>query len=46
MPSGMATKPTALDDRFTKTRLLDQIAAGTELSRKQMATALDGLAVD
>ena len=39
----MATKPTAIKDRFTKTQILDQIAASTELSRKQVAAVLDSL---
>lgn len=39
----MATKPTAIKDRFTKTQILDQIAASTALSRKQVAAVLDSL---
>ena len=39
----MATKQTAIKDRFTKTQILDQIAASTELSRKQVAAVLDSL---
>ena len=39
----MATKPTTIKDRYTKTQILDQIAASTELSRKQVASVLDSL---
>ena len=39
----MATKPTAIKDRFTKPQILDKIAASTELSRKQVAAVLDSL---
>ena len=39
----MATKPTTIKDRYTKTQILDQIAASTELSRKQVAAVLDSL---
>ena len=40
----MATKTTPLKDKFSKTQILDQIAATTELSRKQVAAVLDSLA--
>ncbi len=40
----MAKKSTPIKDRFSKTQILDQIAASTELSRKQVAAVLDGLA--
>ena len=40
---GMATKTTTIKARFTKTQILDQIAATTELSRKQVAAVLDSL---
>jgi nucleoid DNA-binding protein len=39
----MATKPTVIKDRFSKTQILDQIAASTALSRKQVAAVLDSL---
>jgi len=39
----MAKKTAAIKDRFTKTQILDQIAASTELSRKQVAAVLDSL---
>ncbi len=39
----MAKKPTTVKDRFNKTQILDQIAASTELSRKQVAAVLDSL---
>ncbi len=40
----MAKKATLIKDRFNKTQILDQIAASTELSRKQVGAVLDGLA--
>lgn len=39
----MANKITPLKDRLSKTQILDQIAASTQLSRKQVAAVLDGL---
>jgi nucleoid DNA-binding protein len=39
----MATKPTLIKERYNKTQILDQIAASTALSRKQVAAVLDGL---
>jgi nucleoid DNA-binding protein len=36
-------KTTPIKDRFTKTQILDQIAASTEFSRKQVAAVLDSL---
>jgi nucleoid DNA-binding protein len=39
----MAKKLTTIKDRFSKTQILDQIAASTELSRKQVAAVLDSL---
>lgn len=39
----MAKKSTTIKDRFSKTQILDQIAASTELSRKQVAAVLDSL---
>ncbi|MBC7981349.1 MAG: HU family DNA-binding protein [Armatimonadetes bacterium] len=39
----MATKTTPIKDRFSKTQILDQIAASTELSRKQVSAVLDSL---
>jgi nucleoid DNA-binding protein len=39
----MAKKSTIIKDRFSKTQILDQIAASTELSRKQVAAVLDSL---
>ena len=41
--SRMATKATPIKDRFNKTQILDQIAASTELSRKQVSAVLDSL---
>lgn len=40
----MAKKPTTIKDRYSKTQILDEIAASTELSRKQVAAVLDSLA--
>jgi nucleoid DNA-binding protein len=40
----MAKKPATIKDRYSKTQILDQIAASTELSRKQVAAVLDSLA--
>lgn len=39
----MAKKTAALKERLTKTQILEQIAASTELSRKQVASVLDSL---
>ena len=39
----MAKKTTPVKDRFSKTQILDHIAASTELSRKQVASVLDSL---
>jgi nucleoid DNA-binding protein len=39
----MAKKPTTIKDRYSKTQILDEIAATTELSRKQVAAVLDSL---
>lgn len=39
----MATKAITIKDRYSKTQILDQIAASTELSRKQVAAVLDSL---
>ena len=39
----MAKKTTPIKDRYSKTQILDQIAASTELSRKQVAAVLDCL---
>jgi len=39
----MATKTTLIKARFNKTQILDQIAASTELSRKQVTAVLDSL---
>ncbi|MCX6874813.1 MAG: HU family DNA-binding protein [Verrucomicrobia bacterium] len=36
-------KLTPIKDRLSKTQILDQIAASTELSRKQVAAVLDSL---
>jgi nucleoid DNA-binding protein len=36
-------KTTPIKDRFTKTQILDQVAASTALSRKQVAAVLDSL---
>jgi len=40
----MAKKSALIKDRFNKTQILDQIAASTALSRKQVSAVLDGLA--
>ncbi len=40
----MAKKSTPIKDKFNKTQILEQIAASTELSRKQVAAVLDSLA--
>lgn len=40
----MAKKSAPIKDRLNKTQILDQIAATTELSRKQVAAVLDSLA--
>lgn len=39
----MATKQASLKSKYTKTQILDAIAAATELSRKQVAAVLDSL---
>ena len=39
----MAKKTAPVKDRFSKTQILEQIAASTELSRKQVAAVLDSL---
>jgi nucleoid DNA-binding protein len=39
----MAKKSATIKDRFSKTQIIDQIAASTELSRKQVAAVLDSL---
>ena len=39
----MAKKTTPVKDKFSKTQILDHIAASTELSRKQVASVLDSL---
>jgi nucleoid DNA-binding protein len=40
----MAKKPTTIKDKYSKTQILDEIAASTELTRKQVSAVLDGLA--
>jgi hypothetical protein len=39
----MATKQASIKSKYSKTQILDAIAAGTALSRKQVAAVLDGL---
>ena len=39
----MATKQAPIKDKYSKTQILDAIAAATELSRKQVAAVLDSL---
>ena len=39
-----AKKAPAIKDKYTKTQILDAIAEGTELTRKQVGAVLDGLA--
>jgi len=39
----MATKQASIKDKFSKTQILDAIAAATYLSRKQVAAVLDSL---
>ena len=39
----MAKKPAYIKEKYTKTQILDQIAASTELSRKQVAAVLESL---
>ena len=39
----MPTKHAPIKDKYSKTQILDAIAAGTELSRKQVAAVLDSL---
>ena len=40
----MAKKTTPVKDKFNKTQILENIAASTELSRKQVSSVLDALA--
>jgi len=42
-PSWMSKKSAPLKDKLNKTQILDQIAASTELSRKQVASVIDAL---
>ena len=35
----MATKPTTIKERYSKTQILDHIAASTGLSRKQVGSS-------
>ena len=39
----MAKKQAPIKDRYSKTQILDQIAADTGLSRKQVGAVIDGL---
>jgi len=39
----MATKTNVIKEKSSKTQILDQLAAKSELSRKQVASVLDGL---
>ena len=39
----MATKQAPIKDKYSKTQILDAIAAATDLSRKQVAAVLDSL---
>jgi nucleoid DNA-binding protein len=39
----MAKKTAVIKDRYSKSQILEQIAASTELSRKQVAAVLDSL---
>lgn len=39
----MAKKPAPVKDRYSKTQILDEIAASTQLTRKQVASVLDSL---
>jgi nucleoid DNA-binding protein len=39
----MAKKQAPIKDRYSKTQILDQIAADTGLSRKQVGSVIDGL---
>ena len=39
----MATKQASIKSKYSKTQILDAIAAGTALSRKQVAAVLDSL---
>ena len=39
----MATKQASIKDKYSKTQILDAIAATTDLSRKQVGTVLDSL---
>lgn len=40
----MSKKTAAVKDRLNKTQILDQIAATTSLTRKQVSSVIDGLA--
>ena len=40
----MATKNAPVKERYSKTQIVDEIAAGTQLSRKQVSAVLEGLA--
>ena len=39
----MPAKQAPIKDKYSKTQIIDQIAASTELSRKQVAAVLDSL---
>ncbi len=39
----MAKKTTPIKERYSKTQILDEIAAGTELTRKDVSAVLDSL---
>ena len=39
----MATKQAPIKDKYSKTQILDAVAAGTGLSRKQVAAVFDSL---
>lgn len=40
---GMAKKQAPIKDKYSKTQILDQIAADTGLTRKQVGSVIDGL---
>lgn len=42
-PGGMAKKQAPIKDKYSKTQILDQIAADTGLTRKQVGSVIDGL---
>ena len=42
-PTAMAKKQAAIKERYSKTQILDRIAADTGLARKQVASVLDSL---